>query len=177
MEQYNKGLKNLVHRTQPVGFDKNHNAVYFFHHDPESLYVETNKAQNDPFNEIKTWHCIDSKPLFECFVSSLDVRGIRENALYDQLVGESGSSSLKRNLYDSNLKETIIAAYQRQQAEIERRLDNAMIKSAESTRRSGRLANTSKVSSQCAFKMVFQEYVAAEPAYHFASGRSVEDSG
>jgi len=144
LDMYDKGLKNLVHRMEPIGYDKNHNGVYFFHHDPDSLYLEMNRTQNDPFNEIKTWHCIDSKPLFDAFASSLDVRGIRENDLYEQLVGESGSSSLKRNLYDSNRKETIISAYQRQQAELERRLDNAMIASAESTRRSGRLANTSK---------------------------------
>jgi hypothetical protein len=169
LEQYNKGLKNLVHRTQPVGFDKNHNAIYFFHHNPESLYVEMNKAQNDPFNEMKTWHCIDSKPLFDTFASSLDVRGIRENALYEQLMGgESGSSSLKRSLYDNNLKDTIAATYHRHQAELERRLDNAMIASAESTRRSGRLANTSKVSPLFAFTTVFDRFMTTKPEHNLA---------
>jgi hypothetical protein len=104
-----------------------------------------NKSQNDPFCEVKSWHCIDSKALFECFTSSLDIRGVREHNLYEQLMGESGASSLKRHLYDSNKKENMTAAYERQKAELERRLDNALIANLESTRRSGRLANTAKV--------------------------------
>jgi len=144
-------MQHLVARTQPIGYDKNHNAVYFFHHDSDSLYVEMNKDQNDGFNDVKSWHCIDSKPLFDSFTSSLDIRGIRENNLYDELMGESGASSLKRNLYDSNRKDNLIAARDRQKEDLERRLDNAMIASAESTRRSGRLANSAKVG--CAKKI------------------------
>ena len=179
LDMYDKGLKNLVHRMEPIGYDKNNNGVYYFHHDPESLYLEMNKMQNDSFNEIKSWHCIDNKPLFDAFASSLDVRGIRENDLYEQLVGESGSSSLKRNLYDSNRKETIISAYQRQQADLERRLDNAMIASAESTRRSGRLANTSKVSSNCALDPLFvlRHVTYLTLVHNIASGRSIKNSG
>jgi len=96
---------------------------------------------------VKSWHCIDSKPLFESFASSLDVRGVRENSLYNELVGDTGSSSIKRNLYDSNRKTNLIASYKRQETELNRRLDNAMIARAESSRRSGRLATTAKVSS------------------------------
>jgi len=143
-EQYEKGLKTLVHRTQPIGFDRNHNAIYFFHFDPECLYVEVNRSPIDPFNEVKSWHCIDSKTLFDSYVSSLDIRGVRENNLYEQLMGESGASSLKRYLYDSNKKESLTSSYERQKAELERRLDNALIANMESTRRSGRLANTAK---------------------------------
>lgn len=109
--------------------------------------MEINKSPSDPFNEVKSWHCIDSKTLFDSYVSSLDIRGIRENNLYEQLMGETGASSLKRYLYDSNKKENLTSSYERQKAELERRLDNALIANMESTRRSGRLANTAKVSS------------------------------
>ncbi len=108
--------------------------------------MEVNKDQT-PFHEVKSWHCIDSKPLFDSFVSSLDVRGIRENKLFDELVGDTNSSSRKRNLYDSNRKTNLIASYKKQEAELNRRLDNAMIAKAESSRRSGRLATTAKVST------------------------------
>lgn len=83
--------------------------------------------------------------MFESFISSLDIRGIREHSLYNTLIGNGGSSSLKRNLYDSNRKTSLIAAYQRQQSDLIRRLDNAMIARSESSRRSGRLKTTAKV--------------------------------
>ena len=137
-------MKNLVHRSQALGFDRNNNAIYYFHRDPDSLYIEVNKVST-PFNEVKTWHCIDSKPLFESFISSLDVRGVRENNLHNELVGDTALFSIKRNLYDSDRKTTLIAAYKRQESELNRRLDNAMIAKAESSRRSGRLATTAKV--------------------------------
>ena len=101
-----------------------------------------NKSKNDKFNETKSWHCIDSKALFDSFTSSLDVRGIRENELFQAL--DSGSASMKRYLHDSNKKEGLVAAFTKQMADLDKRLSVAMVASAESTRRSGRLANTSK---------------------------------
>jgi hypothetical protein len=125
-----------------------------------------NKFPNDPFNEVKSWHCIDSKALFDSYVSSLDIRGIRENNLYEQLMGDSGASSLKRYLYDSNKKESLTSSYERQKAELERRLDNALIANMESTRRSGRLANTAKV-SQSYSMLLFYFIFLTLCYYHF----------
>jgi len=140
---YDKGVKFLVHRSRPVGVDKHRNPVFFFHHAPESLYIEVSKGENG-FKQTKTWHCIDNKTLFDTYISSLDVRGIREGNLYEQLAGESSSSAYRRNLYSSNQKDTLTTARKREIEDLQRRLDNAMIANAESSRRSGRLASSSK---------------------------------
>ncbi len=139
-----------MHRSKPVGYDKNYNPIFFFHHDPQSLYVETTKKgdNHDPFHQTKSWHCIDSKQLFDDFVSSLDVRGNRERDLYEQLVGENGSAYsftiYRRHLYSSNQKDSLIASRKREEEELERKMNNAIIANAESSRRSGRLASNAK---------------------------------
>lgn len=163
---YDKSVKILVPRSRPVGLDKHHNPVYFFHNAPESLYIEVSKGENS-FKQTKTWHCIDSKTLFDSYVSSLDVRGIREGKLYDRLSGENNSSTYRRNLYSSNQKDSLIATRKREVEELERRLDNAMIANAESSRRSGRLASSlkdevSKIQEEIAeSKVRFEEQLAA----------------
>lgn len=35
-----KGVRKLMARTDPVGYDRFHNRVYYFHHDPEVLYIK-----------------------------------------------------------------------------------------------------------------------------------------
>jgi linker histone H1 and H5 family len=39
-DAYEKGIRKLVARTVPVGYDRHFNAVYCFPHDPEVLYVD-----------------------------------------------------------------------------------------------------------------------------------------
>ena len=107
-----------------------------------------NKNAHDDIKQIKAWHCIDHRLLFNNLVSSLDKRGIRENALLEKLDGE-GSINVRKLLVDSTKKKDVYVARQREKEEFERRLNNAMIASADQGRRSGRLANVAKVSSIC----------------------------
>lgn len=144
-EQYEKGMKKLCSRTEPFGFDRNHSAFYHFHHDPDMIHIEMNKSASDGIQEVKSWHCIDYKTLFDSFTSSLDTRGIRESALYEAMVGVGGSG-LKRYLSDSDKKNALILARKREEEEFERRMNNALIASADQGRRSGRLASVAKVS-------------------------------
>lgn len=88
-EAYEKGIRNLVARTEPVGYDRNFNAVYCFRHDPEILYVEVIRPPTGAPDGIpealqtkrSSWHVIETKSLFEQYVNSLDIRGKREYEL------------------------------------------------------------------------------------------------
>lgn len=140
-----------------MGFDRNYNAVYFFNHDPDMLYVEMSKpstvtASHLPLDMLLkrySWHVIDTKSLFDSFVSSLDIRGIREYDLYEALLGPVGGHySLKRGLYDDKKEESDKAARVREREDLERRLANARIAcqaEEDGGRRSGRLQSRAQV--------------------------------
>jgi len=158
-DAYNNGLRTLTARTEPVGYDRNYNAVYFFNHDPEKLYVEISKAPTvaddknlppDVLMKKYAWHVIETKSLFDAYTSSLDTRGKRENNLYDELVGPAGGHySLKRGLYDDLKEQSEKAARLRQREDLDRRLENARIacqaEEEEGGRRSGRLQSKAQV--------------------------------
>ncbi|KAL7541018.1 hypothetical protein ACHAXR_010562 [Thalassiosira sp. AJA248-18] len=147
VDAYENGLNKLISRTEPMCFDRNFNAIYFFRHDPTMLHVEQIKHSSLP-PEIKSlgpeltpfsnWHCIDTKPLFEQFLASLDDRGQRENETMQIC---SNLITLKRRLQDDKKENTRAVAREREKEEIERRLENAKNAcDAEDGRRSGRLA-------------------------------------
>lgn len=147
VEAYEAGLNKLISRTEPIGFDRNFNAIYFFRHDPTMLHIEQLKHSN-LLTEIKllgleltpfsAWHAIDTKPLFEQFLESLDSRGQREN---EALAICSNLTILKRRLQDERSDNTRAAAREREKEDLERRLMNAKNAcDAEDGRRSGRLA-------------------------------------
>jgi len=147
VDAYEAGLNKLVSRTEPIGFDRNFNAIYFFLHDPVMLHVELLKQSLVP-PEIKnigaeltpfsSWHFIDTKPLFEQFLESLDDRGQRED---ETLKFCSSLTLLKRRLQDDKKENNRPAAREREREELERRLENAKSAcDAEDGRRSGRLA-------------------------------------
>lgn len=156
---YEKGLRTLTARTEPVGYDRNFNAVYYFNHDPDKLYVEISKppptADDDylpPDMLMKrySWHVIETKSLFDAFTSSLDTRGKRESNLHDELVGPTGGHySLKRGLYDDLKEKNDHAARMRHREDLNRRLENAKIACLEEEddggRRSGRLQSKAQV--------------------------------
>jgi len=144
IDQFEKGMTTLVARTEPFGYDRNYNAFYFFRHDTEMIHVEMNKNTQDDMTQVKSWHCIDSKLLFDEFISSLDVRGVRESSLFEDISGVNGGSNLKKYLTDSNKKNNLLLARKREEEDFERRLNNALIASADQTRRSGRLASVAK---------------------------------
>ncbi len=144
-ELYDKKIHNLTLRTQPFGHDRHHNAYYHIHNDPKMIHVEINRSPHDDIQKVKSWHCIDHRPLFDNFISSLDNRGIRENELLEKLTGDH-STNIRKLLVDTTKKKDIFAAREREEEELERRLTNAMIANAEQGRRSGRLAGVAEVS-------------------------------
>ena len=147
IEAYEKGLKQLLVRTEPIGFDRFHNAVYYFNHNPESLFIEKNGIQGG--ETVKSWHIIDNRFLFEEFVSSLDIRGIRESKLHCKISGDGEMSNIKR-LLSNNKKNALICARQRDEEDFNRRLNDAMIACASEEaaaigRRSSRLKTGAQV--------------------------------
>lgn len=155
-DAYEKGIRKLVARTEPVGYDRNFNAVYCFLHDPEVLYVEDKKSlsasntSNLPaeiqFNRY-SWHVIETTSLFDQFTASLDIRGRREHDLYEALVGPPGTQqSLRRFLHD-DIKEQSDARCKIKEKELLReRLEIARVKcDEEKGRRSGRLAGQAEI--------------------------------
>lgn len=158
-DAYTKGLRTLTARTEPVGYDRNFNSIYFFNHDPDRLYVEIskppataeeNRLPPDMLLKKYSWHVIETKSLFDAYTSSLDTRGKRESNLYDELMGPAGGhSSLRRGLYDDLKEKSDKAARARQREELDRRLANARIaclaEEEGSGRRSGRLQSSAQV--------------------------------
>lgn len=149
-DAYENGIQKLVARTEPVGYDRNHNAVYCFRHDPEVLYVEdlrgpSTLASHLPKDfqfERRSWHIIDSTSLFDLFTSSLDIRGRREHDLYEELVGPAGAQqSLRRFLYDDVQASEDAANREKEKESLKRRFEVARSKcDEEQGRRSGRLS-------------------------------------
>jgi len=178
VELYERGQKKYVSRSEPIGLDKLLTKVYWFRNDPDAFFLEVNKSNtiNDVTN---SWHIIDSKALFDDYVSSLDVRGIRQHNLYDEMMGSSASSSLRRFLRDDN-KELIVAARKREIEDFERRLENAKVKCDVEEfggRRSGRLAPNAKSElakimeeMELAEKKFEEEMNAKAPDYHALTG-------
>lgn len=108
-------MKNLAIRSEPFGYDRNHSAYYFFDHEPDMIHIEVNRnSGKDEFNQSKSWHCIDHKSLFDAFLTSLDVRGVREKALHEY-ISTHGSSGLKRHLADNNKLSALISARRREE--------------------------------------------------------------
>ena len=149
-DAYEKGIQSLVARTEPVGYDRNFNAVYCFRHDPEILFVEEKRPPSTVASHLpsdvqfqrSSWHVIESSSLFDLFTSSLDVRGKRENELYEEMMGPPGSQqSLRRFLLD-DVKETATKqALLKERESLQSRLSIARIKcDEEQGRRSGRLS-------------------------------------
>eukprot|EP00804_Cyclotella_cryptica_P025350 CCRYP_012458-RA/>CCRYP_012458-RA protein AED:0.01 eAED:0.01 QI:2197/1/1/1/1/1/3/103/880 len=147
IESFDNGIRKLISRTEPIGFDRNFNSYYCFLHDPEMMHVEQLKHSvlppelkrlGLPLNPSSSWHFIDTKSLFDQFLCSLDTRGIRENELYSV---SSTLTILKRRLQDEKKENTRAAARIREKEALERRLDNARTAcDGEEGRRSGRLA-------------------------------------
>lgn len=153
-DAYEKGLRRLVARTEPIGVDRNFNAVYYFRHDAEVLYIEDCRPPGkideslpaDLQQERRSWHVIENTALFDMFTSSLDIRGRRENALYEELMGATPSQSLRRYLYDDMKDANEAAARAKEKENLKRKLDIAKIKcDEEQGRRSGRLADQAEI--------------------------------
>jgi hypothetical protein len=167
-DAYEKGIRALVARTEPVGYDRNYNAVYCFLHDPDILYVEEKKPPSTTMTfhtssssssivipldmqfPRTSWHVIETTSLCDKFASSLDIRGRREFDLYEVLMGPSGSGgtnqSLYRFLHDDLKAMTDAKSKVREKEMLLERLKMAHIKcDEEKGRRSGRLAGQAEI--------------------------------
>jgi len=148
LEALDKGLTKLIARSEPIAFDRNHNAIYFFQHDPTMLHVETLTTRESTIPpEIKklgveytpasVWHFIDTKSLFEQYVGSMDRRGTREREALEVC---NDLTLLKRKLQDDKESNSRELARKKEKEDLERRLENAKSAcDAEDGRRSGRL--------------------------------------
>mmetsp|Transcript_2102 Transcript_2102/g.3894 ORF Transcript_2102/g.3894 Transcript_2102/m.3894 type:complete len:1326 (+) Transcript_2102:117-4094(+) len=145
-EAFDNGIKKLVSRSDPIGYDRHFNAYYFFPHDPELLHVEELKNSSLPpelkrlhltLNPNSSWRVIDTKSLFDQFLGGLDIRGIRENELFNYC---SGLTILKKKLHDETKDKSRAAMRSREKEDMERRVENARNACADDGRRSGRLA-------------------------------------
>lgn len=163
VELYERGQKKYISRSEPIGMDKLLSKVYWFRNDPDCIFLEINRS--NAINEVtNSWHIIDTKGLFDEYVSSLDVRGTRQYKLYEEMMGSSGRSSLRRFLRDANQKELAIAARKREIEEFQRRLENAKVKCDVEEfegRRSGRLAPNAKAE----LAKIIEEMALAEKYY------------
>ena len=147
-EAYDAGITKLIARTEPIGFDRNFNAFYVFPHDPEMMHVEQLKQSLVPpeiknigaeFTPFSSWHFIDTKSLFDQFMESLDVRGVREKETFEMCTHHV--TAFRRRLQDDKRENNRAAVRVREKEELERRLENAQSAcDAEDGRRSGRLA-------------------------------------
>ena len=167
-DNYEKGLKQLISKSEPIGMDRDFNRVFYFRHNPEVIMIENVNTSLEKHVEFvdrplscfsQSWRMIHTKSLFDEYVASLDIRGLREDELYDALMGTSGSSSLKRFMFDDSRKKNAVIARKREEEEFERRLQNAIIACAadeENTgRRSRRLASTAQVNIKHNFFELF----------------------
>jgi histone H1/5 len=152
-DAYEKGIRKLVARTEPVGYDRDNNAIYCFRHDPEILYVEDFRAPSSAASHLpsemqiarRSWHVIETTSLFDQFTSSLDIRGKRENDLYEELLGPPGAQqSLRRYLHDDIKEQAAVNARLREKEALKERLEKARKKCDEESRRSGRLAGNAE---------------------------------
>ena len=173
VEMHERGQKKYVSRSEPVGEDKLLTKVYWFRNDPDAFFLQINRS-NAIDDITDSWHMIDTKALFDDYVSSLDIRGIRQHHLYEEMMGSSGSTSLRRFLRDDNHKELLVAARKREIDDFERRLENAKVKCDMEDfggRRSGRLAPNAK--SELA--QIMEEMENAEKRYEEEMNKKAPD--
>jgi hypothetical protein len=143
VDAYEAGINKLVSQTEPIGFDCHFNAIYFFQHNTVMLHIEQLKkslvlpdfknisAKLSPFS---SWHFINTKPLFEQFLQSLDDYGQREE---ETLKICSSFTMLKHWLQDNKKENNCAVARERKKEE---QLENAKSAcNAEDGRHSGQL--------------------------------------
>ena len=150
-EAFENGITKLVSRSEPIGFDRHHNAFYVFRHDPEMVHIERLKPMSltdelkllgVELNPFSSWHVIDTKPLFEQFLGCLDDRGVRERETLYEL---RELTILKRRLHDGKQDNTRVQAREKEVEDLQRRLENAKSAcDAADGRRSGRLAGNAE---------------------------------
>lgn len=146
-DAYDRACRSQRIRTEPVGEDRNFNAVYHFWNDPERVYVAMRGKQLAMPTSFKvpagvetyrtTWHSIDKRSTLKDYVASLDIRGKRE---YGLQIGLQAATKMMED--DAKLKNDM-KSLMKDRRELQRRLENAKLK-CEVGRKSGRLAGQSE---------------------------------
>jgi hypothetical protein len=141
---YSKGLRKYSSRSEPIGYDRDHNAVYLFSSDPTILLVEARQTitptQISAERHTPRWYAIESTSMYDSFFSSLDRRGIRENELSENLMLEDA----RKNLDDDQKETEELRLAQRHVQDLDLRLESlrlAVQAEEENGRRSGRLTS------------------------------------
>lgn len=87
---YEEALSSLSSKTEPIGYDRNFNAVYSCSpHDASIIIVEdkrpatggNSRLPSSHQQERRMWHVIETTSLFDQYIASLDSRGKREHDL------------------------------------------------------------------------------------------------
>ena len=138
-DHYDHAIRNLIVRLEPIGYDRNYSAVYYCSHDRENLYLETFSLAPEEGGgarkvENVVWKRIANNAVFDEYVDSLDVRGIRERELKQNLLHQG---YIKKNLFDD---QKTIQIRKRKKEILLNKLEIAKKACAESNRRSNRLS-------------------------------------
>jgi len=136
-EAYTLGLQNLISRTEPFGFDRQFNRYFVFSHDPEFVFIEMNRSTTGNAEHLPTdvqvnrtsWHAIDKVSVLDQFAASLDVRGHREKALYEVLMGSEDSveKPLKSYMYDDVKEKNAISVFKDERKAVELKLEEVKL--------------------------------------------------
>ena len=149
VDNYDRALRKLVARTEPLGYNRDYCAVYHFYHDPENVYIETlplsKKDAGGNKNENRTWRMISCKSLFDDYIATLDERGIRENELKSNLTYKGYA---RKFLYDDIRVQHMINTMKREEENLQKKFESAKEACAESNRRSGRLVGIQQLELQ-----------------------------
>lgn len=76
-----------------------------------------------------SWHAIDKVSMLDLLASSLDVRGYRERALHESLVGTSDApqQALKKYVYDDVMEKNAIENFEKEREEVQQKLEGVRL--------------------------------------------------
>lgn len=116
-------------RTEPFGSDRHFDRYYWCLHDPEFILVEMNRPGTGMADHLPpevqvhrtSWHAIDKMSVLDLVAASLDVRGYREKALHEALMGtdDAPQRAMKKFVYDDVKENDAIAKLERERQEVE----------------------------------------------------------
>jgi histone H1/5 len=145
-DAYEKRCRGKRIRTEPIGLDRNFNEVYHSWNDPERAFVLQRGKANpsglsfqvpDSTTYRMTWHSINKRSTLDKYMESLDVRGRREQGLYEAL--EPVRKFVHDDVKELNEKKALLKEKNNLKIKLE-----AAKTSYETGRKSGRLAAQSE---------------------------------
>jgi hypothetical protein len=149
---YNNGVKSLVARTEPFGMDRHYNRYYYLEQEPGIIAVEMNRFSTAKTEKLPpevcifrtSWHAITKKSLLERFAQSLDVRGHREKALYEAIMGTGAVAphrAILHRLESDDEETTEVVALKAERRETEEKLETLRLDIVRMEQEEGRRAS------------------------------------